>query len=212
MEPESKVRDLKGAFSRGGNNMVYEISPQTIKAPKEVHGFFAGPIDQQAVQRVTNALTIATNNGVDEIHLLFQTTGGIVGDGICIYNVFRTSPVRISLYNAGSVTSIGVVAYLGAGKRKSSTRATFMIHRTYFSPVGATSDRLQAAANTAILDDQRIEAILHSHVTLPQEKWDIHNVADLWLSADEALEAKLATEIDEFTPPKGEQLFYLGPP
>jgi ATP-dependent protease ClpP protease subunit len=73
-------------------------------------------------------------------------------------------------------------------------------------------DRLQAAANTAILDDQRIEAILHSHIALPQEKWEVHNVADLWLSADEALGAKLATEIDEFAPQKGEQLFYLGPP
>jgi ATP-dependent protease ClpP protease subunit len=179
--------------------------------PKDVYGFFAGPIDQQAVQRFSNALTLAVNGGVERVHLLFQTAGGIVGDGVCLHNIFRSAPVEIHLYNAGSIASIGVIAYLGAKLRKASANSTFMVHRTYFSPVGATSDRLQSAANTAILDDQRIEGILHQHITLSQDKWDIHKVADLWLSADDGLRAGLVTEIADFCPPKGIQLFYLGP-
>jgi ATP-dependent protease ClpP protease subunit len=86
-----------------------------------------------------------------------------------------------------------------------------MIHKTYFSPVSATADRLQSAADTALLDDRRIEAILHEHVKLSDEKWNVHKAADLWLSADDALKAGLVTEIDDFSPPKGGQLFYLGP-
>jgi ATP-dependent Clp protease protease subunit len=181
------------------------------KLPKQIYGFFAGPIDQQAVQRVCSGLMAAINGGVEEIHMLFQSSGGIVGDGIFIYNIFQTAPVDIILYNAGTVASIGVLAYLGADKRRTTRNATFMIHRTSFSPVGATSDRLQAAANAAALDDQRTEQILHDSVTLSQEKWDVHKVADLWLSADEALNAKIATEIADFAPPMGSQLFYLGP-
>jgi ATP-dependent protease ClpP protease subunit len=52
---------------------------------------------------------------------------------------------------------------------------------------------------------------LHSDVTLSPEKWDVHKVADLWLSADEAVKAGLATAIADFAPPIGTQLFYLGP-
>ena len=41
-------------------------------APKELYGMFAGPIDQAAAQRISNAMSFAINNGVEGIHLLFQ--------------------------------------------------------------------------------------------------------------------------------------------
>jgi ATP-dependent Clp protease, protease subunit len=187
------------------------IPLQQSQPMKNVYGFFAGMIDQQAVQRIANGITIATNNGVEQVHMMFQSAGGVVGDGICVYNIFRAAPIDIILYNVGTIASIGVLAYLGADERKASKNAAFMIHRTTFSPAAATSDRLQAAANAALLDDQRIEEILHSGVTLSPEKWDVHKVADLWLSADEAVKAGLATAIADFAPPIGTQLFYLGP-
>ena len=191
--------------------MTNGVAAPQPQLPKDVYGFFVGNIDQQAVQRVANGLMLATNNGVERVHMLFQSSGGIIGDGICMYNIFRSVPVDVILYNVGTVASIGVLAYLGADQRKSTANATFMIHRTTFSPIGATADRLQAAANTALLDDQRTEKILHDCVNLPQDKWDVHKVADLWLSADDASKAGIVTDIAEFSPPLGSQLFYLGP-
>jgi len=44
-------------------------------APKEVFGMFTGPINQAAAQRISNAMTLAINNGVEGIHLLFQSDG-----------------------------------------------------------------------------------------------------------------------------------------
>jgi ATP-dependent Clp protease, protease subunit len=76
-----------------------------------------------------------------------------------------------------------------------------MIHRTSFSPMGATADRLQAAANAALLDDQRTEKILHDCITSSEEQWKVHKVADLWLSAEEALKAGIVTDIADFAPP-----------
>jgi ATP-dependent Clp protease protease subunit len=188
--------------------MTSETTPHT---PKIAFGLFAGLIDQQAVQRLANVLSISANNGMEHVHLLFQTTGGSIGDGICLYNMLRTAPVKFTLYNAGQIASIGVVAFLGAQGRKTSPHAAFMIHKTSFSPIAATSDRLQSAANAAMLDDKRVEAILHERVKLPTEKWDVHKVADLWLSADEAVTAGIADGIADFSPTKGEQMFYAGP-
>ena len=44
--------------------------PQT---PESVYGYFVGNIDQPAIQRIANALTLTTSNGVKNMHLLFQT-------------------------------------------------------------------------------------------------------------------------------------------
>ncbi len=179
--------------------------------PKRAYGIFAGNIDQIAVQRLAASISGASQQGVREVHLLFQTTGGIVGDGICLYNIFQNAPLDVHLYNAGSVASIGLIAYLGADFRKTTKNAAFMIHRVMFSPQAATFDRLQAAANAAALDDKRVEGILREHIDLPSEKWDVHKVSDLWLSAEDAIQAKLADSIAEFSPPFGEQIYYVGP-
>ena len=180
-------------------------------APKELYGMFTGPINQAAAQRISNAMSLAINNGVQGIHLLFQSDGGNVGDAIYIFNLFRSLPISLTLYNAGSIASIAVVAYLGAAKRITTSNATFRVHR-YFSPAGATSERQQPADNTAILDEKRIESILQSKLKLPEDKLKLRNVADLRLSADEAVAAGLATSIGDFMPPKNQRVFYAGAP
>jgi ATP-dependent Clp protease protease subunit len=146
-------------------------------------------------------------NQVGHVHLLFQSTGGTVADGVCLYNFLNTLPIEISLYNVGTVASAGALAYLGAKTRKVSTTGTFMLHRTQATPFGATAERLLALGKSVMLDDQRTEAILRSHLNLPDDLWEIHRVADLWLSAEEAVKYGLATEIADFAPPKGTLLF-----
>ena len=74
-------------------------APATPAMPPEVYGVFAGMIDQLAVQRFHNAITICNQNAVDKIHILFQTAGGMIGDGISLYNLFQASPVQIALYS-----------------------------------------------------------------------------------------------------------------
>jgi ATP-dependent Clp protease protease subunit len=184
--------------------------PLPPPSSNEVFAIFAGFIDQAAVQRIFNAFSIAANNGVTHIHLLFQTAGGQVSDSVCLYNFFRTLPFDLTVYNVGSVVSGGVLVYLGAKHRKTSANATFMIHRSWATAQGATSDRLQALTNSLILDDERTELILREHVELSDEQWSTHKVADLWLSAREAVDASLADEIGDFAPPKGRSLFYVG--
>lgn len=195
------------------SNTVGGAVPPILRFPeiKRAYGIFAGNIDQVAVQKLSNTLALASQQGFNEIHLIFQTTGGIVGDGICLYNIFRTAPLEVHLYNVGSISSIGVIAFLGGDNRHTAKCATFMIHRTMFSPVAATVDRLQSATIAASLDDKRTEAILKEHIDLPQEKWDMHKVSDLWLSAEEAVEARIAEDFTEFCPVFGEQIYYVGP-
>jgi len=184
---------------------------QPPQPSNEVYGVFAGPVDQLAVGRIANAAAISTSNGVTHVHLAFQSSGGMVGDGVALYNLFRAFPIPLTLYNIGSIASAGVLAYLGAPSRLANPHASFMIHRTTSPPVGTTSDRLRAMIQSVIIDDARIEAIFKdAKLNISPEQRDIHGIADLWLSAEEAITAALATSIGEFAPPKGTQLFFVG--
>lgn len=177
----------------------------------EAYTVFCGNIDQDSARRILQGLAVATNPAarIGHVHLLFQSTGGTVADGICLYNFFRTLPVDLTIYNVGSVTSIAVVAYLGAKRRKTSAHATFMIHRTTSSPQGAATGTLQAIAKSTALDDARTEAILRAHIKLPDADWSNLDKQPLFFSADEAVKIEMADEIGDFSPPKGSQIFYF---
>ena len=178
----------------------------------EIYGIFAGAVDQAAVSRVGNAVAIASSNRVTHAHLAFQTSGGTVADGVALYNIFRVFPIPLTLYNIGSVSSAGVITYLGAVSRAVSSHGTFMIYKTTSPPLGATSERLQNMVQSVQLDDARTEAIFAAaNLNLTKKQREIHRFADLWMSADEAIKAGVATIIQEFAPPKGTQLFFLGP-
>jgi ATP-dependent Clp protease, protease subunit len=172
----------------------------------EVYATFAGAIDQSALQRIFQGISGAMANSVSHIHLLFHSLGGGVSDGICLYNYFRSLPIDLTLYNVGGVSSIATIAFLGAKKRKASTYATFMIHRTQSPAQSATSERLNAIAHSVIADDERTEAILRQHLKLTEDQWAVHRNADLWLTAKEAHECGL-TEIGEFAPPPRTVIF-----
>ena len=88
--------------------------------PAEVFAIFCGGIEQATAQKVVNSLTIAMGGKVKHVHLLFQSAGGYVGDGVFLYNLFRSIPIELTLYNVGQISSAGVVAYLGAKRRKTT--------------------------------------------------------------------------------------------
>ena len=90
-------------------------TPSTqVSAPAEVYGMFTGVIDSAAVHRIADALAAAsTNPTLKRVHIAFQSNGGGIGEGVAIYNLFRTVPFELILYNIGTVSSIGVIRLFG---------------------------------------------------------------------------------------------------
>lgn len=175
--------------------------------PKNVYGVFCSGINQDSAQKLANTIAVASNGGVETIHLLWQSTGGSVSDGIFLYNFFRSLPINLVLYNVGQVSSIATVAYLGAKGRKVSASATFMLHRSTNSPQFATATKLSTLAKSLSLDDERTERILREHITLPDDLWTQLDYHDLYLSAEESLQFAIANEVEDFAPPIGTKIF-----
>ncbi len=177
----------------------------------EVYSIFCSPIEQQVLFRIFRHLVEATApaENIGHIHILFQSTGGTVGDCVCLYNLFRSYTLDLTLYNAGAIQSGAVTAYLGAQRRKTSAHAQFMIHRSHCSAEFASLSRLESTLDSVRKDDARTEAIIRTRSRLPDAVWERMKDSDVFLSGAEAVEYGLADEIGEFSPPPGSQIHLL---
>jgi ATP-dependent Clp protease, protease subunit len=180
-----------------------QIMSEQVQPVPNVYAMFCGGIDQNAVQRIMAGVNLAGQKNVQHIHILFQSSGGTIGDGVCLYNFLKNATIEVSLYNVGTISSIAVLAYLGATNRKASTHSTFMIHRSTMSPPIPTAERLQAAVDSLKIDDARTEIIYRGHIKIPDEKWSDLRHNEFWFTAQDAVKNGIASEIAEFAPPKG---------
>lgn len=178
-----------------------------VTTRKDVYVVFSGEIDQQTTKKIFDTIAGATLQGVTHLHLLLESYGGFVGDGIALYNVFKAAPLELILYNAGSIQSIASVAYLGARSRKASPRAAFMLHGARIVNISATAASVRATAKSMTIDDQRIRSILEEHLTLSPEEWAALDHYDLHFSAEEAVENGLAQELQDWEPPSGARIY-----
>ena len=176
---------------------------------KPVYAVFCDAISQESTGRIFNSITLATQRRLNPVHLLFQSAGGTVGDGVCLYNFFRSIPLDLHIYNVGQCGSAGAVAFLGAKYRHTSAYATFMLHRTTAGAQMATAGLLHGITQSVRLDDMRIEAILKNNLTLSDAQWGQHQISDLWLSADEAVECGMVSDILDFAPPTGMSVYNI---
>jgi ATP-dependent Clp protease protease subunit len=183
--------------------------PSLPSSSTDVYAFFFSEISQLTSKNLMNGLATATREpGVTGVHLLFQSAGGFVGDGVALYNFFKHFPLELSLYNTGTVGSSAVIAYLGAKRRVVSRTATFMIHRSTAPPTTIpTAEKLKAAVSALRIDDERTEAILRERLKIPKRKWSDLRHKEFWFTAKDAIANGLATEIGDFVPPRGVRIY-----
>ena len=184
-------------------------TPPTPKLPSEVYAVFCDNINTESTKKIFNGFTTAMSNKVEKVHLIFQSNGGFVGDGIALYNFFRALTLELTIYNVGQISSIAVVAYLGAKRRKTGAHTMFMMHRTKSPAQPATAIQLKGVAKSLAIDDERMVAILSEHVTLLNGKWVDLDDHDFYFSGEEAVKTGIAHEIGEFSPPPGTQIWSL---
>ncbi len=173
------------------------------------HAYFtlSGDVNSEMVRRVFDAVSDMTEDKVGTAHILMQSNGGYVSDGICLYNFLGNLPFDIVTYNGGAVASIAVILFLAGKQRYASDTARFMVHKSHATASsGARPDALNIIVEGLRADDLRTEQILKQHVHLTEENWAVHASSDLHLTAQEALAVGLIDAIADFAPPKGKRL------
>jgi ATP-dependent protease ClpP protease subunit len=176
-----------------------------------VFGTFCDDITPETLSRLYNNFAGATQRGCTEIHLLFQTGGGSISDGISLFSYLRGFPVNIHLYNTGGVDSAGLIAFVGVPveRRYATPHAAFLLHkgkRALLTPEGAEGHL--ALSKMMTFENAHCETILRAETTIPADKWSEYtDGADVFITAQDALQYGLIGQIREFQPQTGQPLF-----
>lgn len=131
---------------------------------------------------------------VDRLDVRLNTPGGDLFDGVAIYNALRGHPAEVTTYVDGLAASIGSVI-LQAGDRRVAARASqVMIHDGHGLVVGNAADMREMAGLLDRTSDMLAE-VYAERAGGAAADWREAMRAETWYSADEAVDAGLATEL-----------------
>lgn len=175
---------------------------------KSAYATFVGVITQESVARAINHINGATQGGYSDVHILFQSLAGVVGDGLALYSYLRALPIQLHMYNGGTVESIAVISYLGAQNRYVSDYSTFLLHpsRDRTTGIDITAEAHAERAKSLAIDDQRTKAIIRGTTALAPARYE---QGDRTLTAQEAINLGIADGFRDFKVPAGHQIFDL---
>lgn len=132
-------------------------------------------------------------DGVTELNVHVDSYGGAVSAGWAIYNVLKDYPGQVSTYADGFVASAAVYPFLAGKNRYANPMSAFFLHQAWTIADG-NADELRKAAD----DIEKFNAIgLEAFAAAGMDKDKILELEkdETWLTASEALELGLATEI-----------------
>ncbi|MFD5419491.1 head maturation protease, ClpP-related [Streptomyces sp. NPDC127069] len=137
-----------------------------------------------------------------EITVNLSSPGGEIFEGIAIYNALRTHPANITVQVSALAASIASVIAQAGDRIVMQSGAQMMIHEGSGLCMGNAADMLQMAE---LLDRQsdNIAQIYAERAGGTPEQWRERMKAETWFTAQEAVDAGLADEV-ETAPRKGE--------
>jgi ATP-dependent protease ClpP protease subunit len=101
--------------------------PQTVHpAPQIVYVPFSAEINANTSESLIAVMANCANH--KEVYLMLSTSGGIVMNGLNLYNVMRATPFKLITHNVGNVDSIGNALFLTGVERYACPHSTFMFH------------------------------------------------------------------------------------
>ena len=109
------------------------------------------------------------NQRVKEVYLMLSTPGGIVMNGLNLYNVMRAMPFKLITHNVGNVDSIGNAVFLAGVERYACPHSTFMFHGVGLNTQPNTrleEKSTRETLNGILADQKRIGGIIGERTKL----------------------------------------------
>lgn len=160
----------------------------------DIGGWWDG-IQPEDVAREIAALDVETLN----VHV--NSPGGLVFDGIAIYNSFAAHSAKVIMNVEGIAASIASVIVMAGDEVRIGESANIMIHKPWSFVIGDADDMRQEGA---ILDnlEQAIVDIYAARTELDDEKLKNWMAAETWFRGQQAVDSGFA---DAVVPNKGKE-------
>ena len=144
--------------------------PQAIQPqPQTVYVSFSAEINPHTTESLIAVMANCANQGVKEVYLMLSTPGGVVMNGLNLYNVLRAMPFKLITHNVGNVDSIGNAVFLAGVERYACPHSTFMFHGVGFNIQPNTrleEKSTRETLNGILADQKRIGGIIGERTKL----------------------------------------------
>ena len=133
---------------------------------------------------------------VSQINVFINSYGGIVSEGLAIYNALKRHPAKVVTYCDGFACSIASVIFMAGDERIMNDSSLMMIHNAWTYAEGNAEELRKMAEDLDKITQASINAY-KAHSTLSEE--EIKNLMDneTWILPEEALEYGFATSVEK---------------
>jgi ATP-dependent Clp protease, protease subunit len=139
--------------------------------PQTVYVSFSAEINAHTTESLIAVMANCANQGVKEVYVMLSTPGGVVMNGLNLYNVLRAMPFKIITHNVGNVDSIGNAVFLAGVDRYACPHSTFMFHGVGLNAQPNTrleEKSTREALNGILADQKRIGSIIRERTKLSE--------------------------------------------
>lgn len=173
-----------------GNIAVLDVFSKLIQ---ERIIFIDGEIDDELANGVIAQMMYLNSQSTDrEIDIYINTPGGMVTQGLAIYDVAKLIKAPIRTLCIGQAASMGAILMLMGSTRRGLPHSRFMLHQISGSMRGSLEDMKISFEEGKIAQDS-LYKILREKTTIPD--LDKTLLTDFWMSSEEALSYGILTEI-----------------
>lgn len=177
------VNGTKAAISSKGELLLYGVI-----------GDWWDDLDAESVVRQVEHASA----GADELIVRIHSAGGLLMEGLAIYNALKQSDRRVVVYIDGIAASMASAVACAADEVRMPTNALMMLHKPS-ATVNGTDEELRDAADTvSTLEDSYIDCYVGKATWSAEElKALIADGKDHWFTAEQCLEHGLCDSVLE---------------
>lgn len=145
------------------------------------------------------SLDLAALGPMDVLNIFINSPGGVVWDGIAIYNqLIRYKAVK-NVFIDGVAASIASVVALAGDKVSTAKGAMWMIHNPYVNAFGMRAEDLRREADKLDMIANQIRGIYTDKANgkTTDKQFALWMQEEKWFTAEEALAAGLTDEVSD---------------
>ena len=148
---------------------------------------------------ITQLMYLNRNEPEREITLYINSPGGLVADGLAVYDVIRLLDAPVRTVCVGTCASMGAILFLAGTKRDILEHGRIMIHDPAFGSGhdigGKKPHQIQSELDELNRCREALARIISERTKKPLSEIYEATAKDTYFSAQEALEYGLATSI-----------------
>jgi len=181
--------------SSGRGERAYDIYSRLLK---ERIIFLGSPVDDTVANLVVaQLLFLEAEDSEKDINLYINSPGGVVSDGLAIYDTMQYIKARVATTCVGMAASIAALLLCAGepGKRFALPRSRIMIHQPAAYGISGQATDIDIHAREILKLKDQLAGIMAHHTGQPLDRIEKDSDRNFFMSADEAKDYGLIDEV-----------------